>query len=409
MTNVNHSTHTDERESLLVKTAINREIGYHFSLEQEEYIKINDPWSKYQKVQCFIWNMFEQIEPTRLGRVVNMVIVVLIFVTLFTFVMSTESDLMQHQWLVWTLFIVEHICLAIFCIEYLLRLFACTAPNSKYSMLGALLGRLRYLFSIWAMVDLIAILPSVVTLVISIVLAKQRGANGSIIQQDVFLVRELFVLRVLRILRLLKAEKYFNGWSFITTVLKKKRMDLLTAFFINFVIIMLASTTLYFAENAVYVDPKTGKRGNPDFSSIPRCIYWSIIVLSTVGQGDIYPRTGIGRAIACFCAISAISAFAIPSSILSSGFIEEISLRKQQLQKKEDTQNAHPQSISINGTEKDQVADNKFSNSSEGRNDNVDGSSSIARKGQVTFAGGGSCIYCCPHCSTYSSFSLKFS
>ena len=97
---------------------------------------------------------------------------------------------------------------------------------------------------------------------------------------------------------------------------KPKRNDLLTVVGVLSLLLLLASSLMYYAENDAQPD---------DFSSIPEAMWWGIITLTTVGYGDASPITAAGRALAGLMAVLGIGLFALPAGILGSGFIEEIS------------------------------------------------------------------------------------
>jgi voltage-gated potassium channel len=292
----------------------------------------------YNKIQWFVWNTLEQKERTYFGLFVNVIILGLILITVIGFVLSTDAELLaRNVWLDWTLIVIEFVATFLFLFEYMCRFFACTAQGSIYCRYGPFMGRLYYTLSIWSLIDLLSFLPSIIIFIASLIL-NGRDHRGIRDFRSLVWIKELTAFRILRLFRLLKAEKYFHGWKLISRVIFKKRAELMTTIFINSVILLLLSSLLYFIENSMYRDPKTGAKGNPNFQSLLKCIYYCVITLTTVGQGDVFPVTPGGKFITLLCALSAISAFSIPASIISSGFVEELqAFNKKKEKKKEKT------------------------------------------------------------------------
>ncbi len=183
----------------------------------------------------------------------------------------------------------------VFTIEYLMRLWACTA-DEQYAR--SIWGRIRYIFTPLALVDLIAILPFYLPLVTTV---------------------DLRVLRAMRLLRLFKLGRYSTSLKTLGNVLQKHSGELLVTLFVLLIMLVIASTLMYFAEH----------RAQPEaFSSIPSAMWWGIVTLTTVGYGDTYPVTGVGKVLGAVIALLGIGMFALPAGILGSGFAEEIDRRK---------------------------------------------------------------------------------
>jgi voltage-gated potassium channel len=99
-------------------------------------------------------------------------------------------------------------------------------------------------------------------------------------------------------------------------VMSNKKEQLISTVFILLILLIIASSMMYFAENRVQPEK---------FSSIPVTMWWAVATLTTVGYGDVYPITNIGKLIASVIAILGIGMFALPTGILGAGFVEEIS------------------------------------------------------------------------------------
>jgi voltage-gated potassium channel len=187
----------------------------------------------------------------------------------------------------------EAISVAVFTVEYALRLWACTT-QAAYRGAG---GRLRYALTPLALVDLAVIVPA-------------------FLPWDLFLdLRFARVLRLVRILRVFKVARYSKAVRLFLHVLEAKRADLGLIALLLGLLVVLASSSMYFAEH--HAQPQT-------FSSIPASMWWSIETLTTVGYGDMYPVTPFGKLLGSVIALVGIGFFALPAGILAAGFAEEI-------------------------------------------------------------------------------------
>jgi voltage-gated potassium channel len=187
----------------------------------------------------------------------------------------------------------ETFSLTVFTLEYALRLWACTA-NSAFRGPG---GRLRFAAHPLTLIDLAVIIPA-------------------FLPWEVFVdLRFARVLRLVRIMRVFKVARYSKAVRLFLQVLAAKRADLGLITLLLGLMVILASSTMYFAEH--HAQPQV-------FSSIPASMWWSIQTLTTVGYGDIYPITPVGKLLGTLIALVGIGFFALPAGILAAGFAEEI-------------------------------------------------------------------------------------
>lgn len=180
---------------------------------------------------------------------------------------------------------------AVFSVEYVSRLWA-GIERPEYA--DPVWGRLRFAASPYMVIDLLAILPFFLGLVIDL--------------------RSLRALRLARFLRLFKLARYSSSLRAFTRVLRKKREDLVIAIMGSMVLLLVTSSLMYFAEHDTQPEA---------FSSIPASLWWGVVTLTTVGYGGVYPVTPLGRILGAVVALIGIGLFALPASILASGFIEE--------------------------------------------------------------------------------------
>ena len=227
----------------------------------------------------------------RVHRAFDIFIVTLITANVLAVMMETEKGFhLKHAE---ALRMFEVFSVAIFTIEYFLRIWVCT-NNPRFK--GAISGRVKYSISLLALIDLMAILPFYLPLFIP------------------FDLRILRVIRLIRLARLLKVGRYSEALKLFGRVLRTKREELLAALFILFIILIVSSSLLYYVESPVQPEK---------YSSIPASMWWGVVTLTTVGYGDIYPITPLGKLFGALISLIGIGFFAIPAGMLSAGFIEE--------------------------------------------------------------------------------------
>jgi voltage-gated potassium channel len=153
------------------------------------------------------------------------------------------------------------------------------------------------MFSTFGLIDLIAILPFYLPLLFPI---------------DLRVVR---ILRIMRLIRIFKLGRYSKSLKTINSVLRETRSDLGITIFIAFIMLVLASTLMYYVEGDVQPNK---------FASIGHSFWWAVATLTTVGYGDVYPVTGMGKLLSGIIALIGIGIVALPTGIISSAFIEKI-------------------------------------------------------------------------------------
>ena len=237
----------------------------------------------------------------RADRLVALFLMVLIIANGLAVMLETVKELEFKYSGYFYLF--ELVSVAVFTLEYILRLWAVTL-NPIYKK--PLSGRLRYALTPMALIDMAAILPFYLPIALSI---------------DLRLLR---LLRLFRLFRLFKMTRYVESMKTFQNVFKAKKTELtLTAVLIG-LLLVFASSAMYAVEN----------ESQPDkFSSIPETLWWGVITLTTIGYGDIYPITPLGKVIGGFIAFLGIGLFALPAGILASGFSEELQKQRERRHK----------------------------------------------------------------------------
>lgn len=226
----------------------------------------------------------------RLGAAFDTFIVTLIALNAFAVIFETVGD--NHERYGALLRAFELLSLAVFGAEYVLRVWSITA-DPQYA--HPVWGRLRFMASPLAIVDVLAILPSLL------------------------LALDLRVIRVLRMLRLLKLGRYSESLRVLGNVLHRRGEELLMSLFVVGLGLTLTASFMYYAEHEAQPEA---------FSSIPAAMWWAIVALSTTGYGDIVPVTTVGKILGGLTALLGIASIALPVGILSSGFVEEVNSRR---------------------------------------------------------------------------------
>ncbi|MDR0229984.1 MAG: ion transporter [Flavobacteriaceae bacterium] len=185
-----------------------------------------------------------------------------------------------------------------FSVEYVLRMWSISC-DERFNK--PFIGRIKYAFTSMQLIDLLAILPFYLSFVH-------------------FDLRILRLMRVFRLLRVFKIAKYVSALAIVMNVFKRKASELAIAAFLLIFLLLIASTAIYYAENSSQPEA---------FSSIPDSMWWSVITICTVGYGDIYPVTLLGKIIGGVLAVIGIGFFALPTGIISSGFTEVLEERKE--------------------------------------------------------------------------------
>jgi voltage-gated potassium channel len=186
----------------------------------------------------------------------------------------------------------------VFTLEYLLRLWSADAKKESNHRPGA---RLRFATSAFGIIDLLAILPFYLPMIFPF---------------DLRIVR---VMRLIRLLRILEHGHFTKSMKTIQSVLRKTRSELTMAFAISFIFLMLAATLMYYIEH----DAQPEK-----FANIGQALWWSVETLTTVGYGDIYPITTLGKILSGVIAMIGIGFIALPTGIISSAFVKELREQK---------------------------------------------------------------------------------
>lgn len=228
---------------------------------------------------------------SKFARSVDVFLIILIGMNVLAIILESEADFEARFNTI--LFRFEVFSILVFTVEYLLRVWSCVEKHEQFGP-NAAQGRLRYMLTPMALVDLIAIVPFYFAFFIPI---------------------DLRFLRVLRLLRVFKLTRYSSAMKVLLSVLKEEANSLAAAFFILFVLLILASSGIYLIEHDVQPD---------SFGSIPSSMWWAMSTLTTVGYGDVTPITTGGRFFGGCITLVGMGMVALPAGILASAFSNQL-------------------------------------------------------------------------------------
>ena len=250
--------------------------------------------SKYLRIRKRTCALLEvATEADHASAWVDRFIALLIVLNLTAFILVTVPAIRDQHLNAFLIF--EIFSLAVFTIEYILRIWSSPdRPDNR--------SRLAFALRPMMVIDLLAILPSILFFFLGIDL------------------RSLRVLRLLRIIRLSKLGRYSIAFRTLTDVLSNKREELILSVALLTFLLFIASTAIYYAERAAQPD---------DFGTIPHALYWAAITLTTVGYGDVHPITPVGKLVAMIVSLLGVGFVAIPTGILAAGFSSAFEKRKQ--------------------------------------------------------------------------------
>ncbi|MGD2247332.1 MAG: ion transporter [Candidatus Methanofastidiosia archaeon] len=231
-------------------------------------------------------------EGDSISRAFDIFIIALITLNVLAVILETVEGLYTQFTQVFAHFELFSIC--VFTVEYILRVWACTT-NEKYS--SPVKGRIHFALQPMALIDLFAILPFYLPVMLPL---------------D---PRFLRALRLFRLFRLFKMGRYSESLQTLGNVMKSKKEEMVVTFFVISLMLVFASSTIYYVEHDAQPEA---------FSSIPAAMWWGVATLTTVGYGDVYPITPLGKFLGAVIALLGIGMFALPAGILASGFAEEL-------------------------------------------------------------------------------------
>jgi voltage-gated potassium channel len=229
-------------------------------------------------------------------RAVDVFLIILIGLNVMAIIFESEAGFEeQYKTLLYRF---EVFSIVVFTAEYILRVWSCVDSRKQYA-LNPVRGRLRYMLTPMALVDLIAIVPFYLVFFIPI---------------------DLRFLRVLRLLRVFKLTRYSRAMHVLLSVLQEEASSLAAAFSVLFVLLILAASGIYLIEHDVQPD---------SFGSIMSSMWWAMATLTTVGYGDVTPITTAGRFFGGCITLIGMGMVALPAGILASAFSDQLHRRRE--------------------------------------------------------------------------------
>ena len=240
-----------------------------------------------------IYNQLNFGQSKKSFSILQKILILLIIASSIIVIIETENDIyLKHQ----NFFEYSKYFFGfIFTIEYLIRVITC----GYIKKFRGISGRISYIFSFWTLIDLLAILPLFIS-----------GVN------------ETFLLRLFRLIRLfsvIRFGRYSTALKNVLDAISGRKQELIFAIAISTTVLIISSTFMYLLE-AEY-QPEA-------FGSIIRSIWWAAAALTTVGYGDVYPITALGKIFAVISAFSSIGIVALPAGILAGSFTEKFKNKK---------------------------------------------------------------------------------
>lgn len=260
-----------------------------------EFIELNRGRTMRQRVHALL---FPSEYGGRLNELIEVFLIFWIVLSVLSIVLESVESIRVHfgahfAWLDAASFIV-------FATEYTLRVYAYPEQDRSST---ALMQRFRFIKSPSGLLDLVAILPFMLELVL----------GGTL---------DLRFLRIIRMVRLLKLGRYSSASETMFAVIRKETPVLLAALFMIALLVFMMAAFGYLLERDAQPDK---------FENIPQSIYWAVITLASVGYGDISPVTPGGRLITVVLALVGIGLFAIPAAIMASGFTDQLRMNREKL------------------------------------------------------------------------------
>lgn len=229
------------------------------------------------------------------AKLFNVGMIILISLNLTAVILETVQGLYQRYQSLFNWF--EIISVIIFTIEYLLRLWVCS--DSKFPK--SFVQRAKFAIQPLQLIDLVAILPFYMPFI---------GVD----------LRFIRAIRLFRLFRLFKIGRYSQSIKTLGRVVKSKKEELFITLFAGLVTLLMASILMFFVEHEAQPEK---------FQSILDGMWWGAVTLTTVGYGDVFPITPLGKLLGIVISIFGIGLFAMPAGIIASGFITELQKKKE--------------------------------------------------------------------------------
>lgn len=251
---------------------------------------------KLRNIRTRAYQILEKAKPGDTASFAcDLFILILISMNILSIMLETVESLDKYLHGFYIIF--NLVSVIFFTVEYILRIWVSAESEVTGSSFQK---RIKYVFSLMAVVDLLAILPFYL----------------AILPID---MRFLRALRIMRIMRIFKIGRYSNSLGTMVRVFKKKRDDLIITLFLILILLITFSNVMFFIENSAQPDV---------FTNVFQAMWWGIVTVTGVGYGDMYPITAAGKFLGGFIAILGIVIIALPIGILGSAYVEDSENRR---------------------------------------------------------------------------------
>lgn len=261
--------------------------------------------TKINRHHLFKQKIYRIIEKGSHGSRKNLIfdyfIMTLIILNVLALIIETHPEIKES---IGDFLHIFEICIVfIFTIEYLMRIYIADISHPSSNRIKS---RMKFIFSTFGIIDLLSIIPFFMPMLIRIDL------------------RFLRIFRIMRFFRIFKITRYNSSLNLIYSVIKEKRAELAMTWFVGILILIVASFLMFEVEGEVQPDK---------FPNIISCFWWAIATMTTVGYGDVFPITAMGKILSGVLAVLGIGLAALPTGIISAGFIEKIGKDKKRAKK----------------------------------------------------------------------------
>lgn len=257
----------------------------------------------YARIRARVFDIISKDDGSdRASRSFDLLIMALIVLSIVSIVLESFQSLSARYGTAFRAF--EGFTVAVFTAEYLARIWTADIlyPEAAHP-------RLKYMLSFMALVDLLAILPFYLPF----------------ISADMRYLRMIRLFRLMRLFRVFKLGRYFDALQTILQVIRLSASRLIISMVLCFTVMLFSAIIMYTVENPVQPE---------QFPNVIASMWWAICALTTVGYGDVYPITAIGRFLASIISLLGIGIIAIPTGIITAGFSSVISSEKRTAEEK---------------------------------------------------------------------------
>lgn len=249
--------------------------------------------SKFQPMKERIYRIVEKgSHGSKINLIFDYTIMILIVLNVLSLILETLPEIKEPVKEVFKIF--QIISVIVFSVEYVMRIYVSSLTHPASSKIKS---AFKFIFSPFGLIDLLAILPFYLPLLIPI---------------DLMFLR---ILRLMRLISIFKINRYNNSMKLIMAVVKEKKSDLALTGFVALIILFMASFLMYHIEGDVQPDK---------FPNFLHALWWAVATLTTVGYGDVFPVTGLGKLLSGIIAVLGIGLVALPTGLISAGFIDKI-------------------------------------------------------------------------------------